>query len=200
MQTLSAYTAFQGKALLRHGRLAEVITAIKSISSEAHPEGVLIFDNASGGVVDVDFRGSADEVVARLPAEAEAQPEPAEEAPRGPGRPRLGVVAKEVTLLPRHWEWLSAQTGGASVALRKLVEEARRASTERDRLRVAQQRAYRFMSAMLANEAGLEEAERALFAGKREAFQNLSEPWPIDLRDHVRSLAAEAFAVEGGQP
>jgi hypothetical protein len=197
MHSLSAYTAFRGSTLIHHGKLADVALAIKSISSEAHPEGVLIFDNATGSVVDVDFRGNAEEVLARLPAEPNTQEEAVEEVPRGPGRPRLGVVAKEVTLLPRHWEWLSAQSGGASVALRKLVEEARRASAGQEELRLAQKRAYCFMSAMLANEAGLEEAERALFAGNRATFEVLSEPWPADLRDHLRCLAADAFAAEG---
>jgi hypothetical protein len=199
MHSLSAYTAFRGSALLHHGKLADVALAVKSLTSEAHPEGVLIFDNATGSVVDVDFRGNADEVLARLPAEP-TQAEAVEEAPRGPGRPKLGVVAKEVTLLPRHWEWLSAQSGGASVALRKLVEEARRASAGQDKLRLAQKRAYSFMSAMLANEAGLEEAERALFAGNRATFEVLSEPWPADVRDHLHCLAADAFAAEEATP
>ncbi len=72
--------------------------------------------------------------------------QPAE--PRGRGRPKLGVVAREVTLLPRHWDWLNAQPGGASVALRKLVEQARRANGDADRARAAREAAYHFMSAM----------------------------------------------------
>jgi uncharacterized protein len=122
------------------------------------------------------------------------EPAIAEGDPRGPGRPRLGVVAREVTLLPRHWDWLSSQPGGASVALRKLVEQARFANQGRDRRRRAQEAAYRFLSAMAGNEPGFEEAIRALFASKRERFNQMVKPWPRDVRDHAKKLAAAAFA------
>ena len=143
---------------------------------------VLIFDDVSGEVIDFDHRGMA------------AAPEP--EAPRGPGRPRLGVVAREVTLLPKHWEWLNSQPGGASVALRKLVEEARRANAGKDRIRQSQEAAYRFMSAMAGNEPGYEEALRALFGGRRQNFEEQIAAWPADVREYAKKLAAAAF--EGG--
>lgn len=117
------------------------------------------------------------------------------EAPgqRTRGRPRLGVVAREVTLLPRHWEWLATQPGGASVALRRLVEEARRASAGRDRQRFAREAAYRFMTAMAGDEPGYEETVRALFAGDSARFHGLVEAWPADVRDHAREMAAAAL-------
>jgi len=103
------------------------------------------------------------------------------------------VVAREVTLLPRHWAWLATQPGGASVALRRLVEEARRTSAERDRVRLAQESTFRFMNALAGNEAGFEEAARALFAGDAVRFAALTERWPADVRAHARRLAARAF-------
>ena len=109
--------------------------------------------------------------------------------PRGRGRPKLGVVAREVTLLPRHWEWLNAQPGGASVALRKLVEAARRTNGDADRLRAARDAAYHFMSAMAGNLTNFEEASRALFADDRRRFTSLIAAWPPDIRDHVAKLA-----------
>jgi hypothetical protein len=115
------------------------------------------------------------------------------EAVRKPGRPKLGVVPREVTLLPRHWDWLAGQPGGASVALRKLVEQARRTNQDKDRLRLAQEAAYRFMSTMAGNEPGFEEAARALFAANQVRFSEFVEPWPIDVRDHAKKLAARAF-------
>jgi hypothetical protein len=145
---------------------------------------VVIFDDASSQVVEIDFRGTPAEVVERL--------EPKAEAPRGPGRPKLGVVAREVTLLPRHWEWLNLQPGGASVALRKLVEHARKSNESRDRVRVARESAYRFMSAMAGNEPGFEEATRALFAGDRAKFEEHVRRWPADVREHAKKLAAAA--------
>jgi hypothetical protein len=101
----------------------------------------------------------------------------------------LGVVAKEVTLLPRHWDWLNLQPGGASVALRKLVEEARRTSGHHDRVRAAQESAYRFMSAVAGNLSGFEEAARALFAYDRRRFSQMIAAWPDDVRDYAVRLA-----------
>ena len=109
--------------------------------------------------------------------------------PRGRGRPKLGVVAREVTLLPRHWDWLAAQRGGASVTLRKLVDEARRASVDRDRQRQTNERAYHFMSTMAGDMAGFEEVSRALFANDTAKFQQQTEAWPTDVRDYLRYLA-----------
>jgi hypothetical protein len=99
------------------------------------------------------------------------------------------VVAREVTLLPRHWDWLTSQAGGASVALRRLVDEARRTSGDRDRVRAAQEAAYHFMSAMAGNLPGFEEAARALFAYDRRRFADLIAEWPPDVRDHAVKLA-----------
>jgi hypothetical protein len=101
-----------------------------------------------------------------------------------------------VTLLPRHWEWLNAQPGGASVALRKLVEEARRSNDTKDRVRQSQEALYRFMSTLAGDEAGFEEASRALFAGDRKLFMALIQLWPKDVRSHAERLAGSAFASE----
>jgi hypothetical protein len=183
------FSAFAGPKLLASGPLAEVAIAIK-IATGAIADPIVIFDNATGKSLDIDLRGSHREVVARLPQPS--TPEPATEAstePRGRGRPKLGVVAREVTLLPRHWEWLGTQPGGASVALRKLVEEARRVHGDRDRLRAARDAAYHFMSTMAGDRPGFEEASRALFADDRRRFAGLIAPWPEDIRDHVIKLA-----------
>jgi uncharacterized protein len=181
-------TAFRGTQRLAAGALAEV--ALQAKAAIDRGEHVLIFNDATSEPIEVDFRGSAEDVRQRL-APADGQPA---EAPRGPGRPKLGVVAREVTLLPRHWEWLGAQPGGASVALRKLVDEARRANAGKDRVRQSQEAAYRFMSAMAGNEPGFEEATRALFAGNGARLDELIEPWPSDVRDHAKKLAAAALA------
>lgn len=116
-----------------------------------------------------------------------------ETARGGPGRPKLGVVAREVTLLPRHWQWLSSQPEGASVVLRKLVEEARRANAGKDGVRRSQEAANRFMSVMAGDAPGFEEAARALFAGDAERFDQRVEGWPADLRDHAGTLARVAL-------
>ncbi len=187
------FTAFIGPRRLASGALAEVALAVMKTSRQAAAEPVVVFDDTSGRPIDLNLSGTERDVFARLPPSASDSQPPANEAPatepRGRGRPKLGVVAREVTLLPRHWEWLGAQPGGASVALRKLVEEARRASGDLDRSRAARDAAYHFMSVMAGNLPGFEEAARALFADDRRRFVGLIAGWPEDIRDHVVKLA-----------
>ena len=177
-------TAFAGHRRLASGPLHEVALAVQRGVEGGSAGPLLVFDDATGRVVDVDVRGTPEELVARLsPAEATAA------GPRGRGRPRLGVVAREVTLLPRHWEWLSTQPGGASVALRRLVEDARRAGAEPDRARRAREAAYRFMHAVAGDLPGFEEAARALFASDSARFAGLVAGWPADVREYATMLA-----------
>jgi hypothetical protein len=192
----AAYIAFEGDRRVASGNLREVISAAKETLEQRKDASVLVFDGTTSGPIEIDFRGSIDDVLARLPDVATA-PAAGEEAapsvPRGPGRPKLGVVAREITLLPRHWEWLAQQSGGASVALRKLVDEARRANKDKDRIRLAQEAAYRFIAAMAENKPHYEEVARALFAGDAARFEAWTASWPADVRDHARRLAAAAF-------
>lgn len=184
----SPFSAFAGDRLLASGPLAEVAIAVKMASGGKIAEPIIIFDDATGRTIDLDLRGSHRDIVARLPQPPVPATEPTQE-PRGRGRPKLGVVAREVTLLPRHWDWLGAQSGGASVALRKLVDDARRANGDRDRQRAARDAAYQFMSTMAGNRPGFEEASRALFAGDRRRFTELIANWPVDIRDHIVTIA-----------
>ena len=192
-------TAFEGTRRIASGALSHVVLKVKEVLDRGERGPVLIFDDSTSELVELDFRGTAEEVTVRLAATPDTNVPSGQaasaisEAPRKPGRPRLGVVAREVTLLPRHWDWLNHQPGGASVALRKLVEEARRGSESKDRVRHAQESAYRFMSALAGNEPGFEEALRCLFAGNKPRFDSLVDGWPIDVRDHARRLAADAF-------
>jgi uncharacterized protein len=161
------YAAFSGFDHVASGSLSEVYAACRQ-----HP-AALIFDQETGRVVDID---------PRFP--------PGEEGSR-PGRPKLGVVAREVTLLPRHWDWLATQAGGASVALRKLVEEASR--NPRSRQRTRRDAAYRFATALVGNAPGYEEAMRALYAGQQEDFAAHIEAWPVDVRRALEEMTADAF-------
>jgi hypothetical protein len=183
-----SYTSFQGHRRLASGAPHVVALAVKLAAERDHARPVLVFDDSTGRSIDLDTRGSDEDVLARYGAAAARDVE-AIEAPRGRGRPKLGVVAREVTLLPRHWEWLESQPGGPSVTLRKLVEEARRTHGERDRTRGAQERAYHFMSAMAGDMPGFEEATRVLFANDRTAFSALIAAWPADVRDYAMQLA-----------
>jgi len=189
-----SWTVFQGTRRIAAGALAEAVLAAKAAIDTGGDEAVMVLDDLTAQRVEIDFRNDIDFILARLPKPAPAEPDP--ETPRGRGRPRMGVVAREVTLLPRHWDWLNRQPGGASVALRKLVEDARHTHRHRDQVRQSQEAAYRFMSMMAGDRPGFEEATRALFAGNHVRFDAITGGWPIDIRDHAQRLAAGAFAVE----
>jgi len=180
------YTAFLDGRRLTTGPLHEVAVAVLR-AHQAQPDGhPLIFSDASGQSADLDLRGGEQAVAARYTVAAPAQ------APKGRGRPRLGVVAREVTLLPEHWDWLATQPGGASVALRKLVHDARRTGGARDRTRQARDRAYHAMSTLAGDLAGFEEASRALFAGDHEGLVAQMATWPQDVQAYVLQLAEPA--------
>ena len=201
-------TAFEGSQRIASGELNDVAPvakrAVDKWAAINAPLAVLIFNDATSEVIELDWRGAPDEFAARLATqavalEAPAIDQPAEEtssssaSPRGPGRPRLGVVAREVTLLPRHWEWLGTQSGGASVALRKLVEDASRASGVQDRVRQCRAVGYKFMSTMAGHEPGFEDASRALFAGDQAGLDARIGDWPVDVQAHLRRVLADAF-------
>jgi hypothetical protein len=196
-------------AFAKHKQIAlgdpkDVITRVKAFLDTRPDEAIFVLDANSSRPVEIDLRGSLTTILKRLPApvaEETSLSETATEAvPRGPGRPKLGVVAREVTLLPRHWDWLGTQPGGASVALRKLVERARRASAETDRRREAMESAYRFMHAMAGDEAGFEEASRALFAGDLPRLQDEVAKWPRDVRMHLLELASRVASTSSIDP
>jgi hypothetical protein len=191
--------AFEGSRCIASGDLAQVVMQVKAVIDRGEVESVLIFDDFTSEIIEVDLRGTAHDVLKRLETTRDRGDSAAMHAktdqtlPRGPGRPRLGVISREVTLLPRHWDWLNSQPGGASVALRKLVEEARRVNAGKDKVRHSQETAYRFMSTMAGNLPGFEEAARALFAGDRERFDSLVASWPPDVRDHALKLSSVAL-------
>jgi len=197
-ESAPGYIAFDGNQRIAQGPLSAVALKVKE-TSDAHPLArILVFNASTSELIDFDCRGTPSQMLRRLNASAKEvapqdDPAPARTAPAGPGRPKLGVVSREVTLLPRHWEWLSTQPGGASVALRKLVEHAKRASASSDGIRQAQAAAYRFMSAMAGNLDGFEEAARALFAADRANFDALTASWPVDVQAHLQHLAEPAF-------
>lgn len=181
--------AFADHRLLARGPAAEVVAAVKAATDAG--ETVLTFDAATGRVADLDLRGDVGTVLARLSSAPEAEK-------RGPGRPKLGVTAREVTLLPRHWDWLAGQPGGASVALRKLVEGALREAEGPDRARRAKEATYRFMTAIVGDLPGYEEATRMLFAGDWTAFDAAVEGWPEGVRETARGMAAGAWRNGAG--
>jgi hypothetical protein len=188
----TAYTVFDGDKLAFKGPLREVVSKIKRKLGKAENSAMLIFSDATGGTLDFNFQGSEKDVLKRLDVFVGTDA-PAETDP-GPGRPRLGVVSREISLLPRQWEWLATQDGGASAALRRLVDEAKKKSPEAGSVKQTQERAYKFMSVMAGDRKGYEEALRALYKKDEKAFLLHTAEWPGDVKAHAQKLAGPVFA------
>jgi hypothetical protein len=185
-------TAFAGHRRIAAGELMEVVRIVKAAIDQGDEGPIVIFDDETGELVEVDFRGTTEEVLNRL-GEHISKPVLAASEKRGPGRPRLGVVAREITLLPRHWEWLDTQPGGASAALRRLVEQGKRSGRSKDRARRSQEAVYRFMSAMAGDLPDFEEALRSFYRQDLRRFEQLIGSWPEDIGQHLRRIATVAF-------
>jgi len=183
MTTAKSYAAFAADRLISRGPLADVLAAVKLTGADHPAARLLIFENETGREVDFDLRGSLGDVLGRVKTR---------QAPKGPGRPRLGVESREVTLLPRHWAWLELQPNGASAALRRLVDGATRHAHPEEASRRRRDAAYRVMSVLAGNRAGFEEAARALFAGNRARFRSLTAKWPKDIRSHLAWLTVSS--------
>jgi uncharacterized protein len=190
MEKADTYTAFEGDALVFKGPLQDVVLKIKRRMGRAEHSPILIFSDATGNTLDFNFQGAEKDVLKRLEVFVK------EDGPEntGPGRPRLGVVSREVSLLPRQWEWLAAQSGGASAVLRRLVDEAKKKSLEGSSVKQTQERTYKFMSVAAGDRKGYEDAIRALYKKDRKAFLLCMEDWPQDVKAHAEKLAGPVFS------
>lgn len=182
-----SFSTFTPKKCLITGSLEEAALAAFHHLQSQSAESVLIFNDATYAIMDIDLSGGA----VLVKRKAASYPTANTTAKSGPGRPKLGVIGKEVTLLPRHWEWLASQKGGASVTLRKLIDNARRdpkisAQSERKQ---AQDLTYKFCNAIAGDLPGYEEALRCLYAVDEEGFCNHIGEWPVDIAGRARSLA-----------
>ncbi|HET9953524.1 MAG TPA: DUF2239 family protein [Polyangiaceae bacterium] len=180
------YVAFARSRRVAHGSLREVLPVLKRRADADASDLVLVFELETGRQVDFDLRGTLEEVLDRE----------APERPRGPGRPKLGVISREVSLFPRHWEWLEQQPNGISAALRRLIEEAIKAAPGKDRARRIRAALNPFMTALAGDREHYEEATRALYAGETERLETLIQRWPKDIREHVLERARAADLAE----
>jgi uncharacterized protein len=202
-EPLKLSTAFEDHRVLLSGPLVDVALAVKAALDGGSSANFLVFDDETGAVIDLDLRGANHDVVERLsqpphqltgrfPTSLTTPSEPVVDEtsePRGRGRPKLGVVAREVTLLPRQWDWLATQSGGVSATLRRLVDEARRSGLSREQGRAMQAAAYQFMTAIAGDLPGYEEGIRALFAGDGPRLEQCIAAWPADIKAHAIRLA-----------
>ena len=187
---MNQFIAFEGHQKLAQGSLPSVAAAIAPLIRDTPSALIHVFNQTDGRLVDLHLHGDDDQITAWLEEHYPAEMAPAPK-PRGRGRPKLGVVSREVTLLPRQWDWLASQPGGASVTLRKLVDAARNAPDAQ--LREAQDTTYRFIQSIAGDLAGFEDAVRALYAHDKAAFAAHTHAWPVDVREETQRLAAPAF-------
>lgn len=193
MEILSTYTAFEGSKLIFRGTLSEVILKIKKRIGNSEDTEILIFSDSTGQTMDFNFQGSEKDVLKRLEIYV-TESTPKENV--GPGRPKLGVVPREVSLLPRHWEWLATQPGGASASLRKLVDEAKKKSSGGLSIKQLQERAHKFMSAIAGDMEGYEEALRFLYRKDKKNFLLSLQKWPLDVKEYALELTKGIFEGE----
>ena len=182
MNNVQEFVAFAGHERLAQGSLLEVAVACKA-HDEVHHERTVVYDANTGNIIDVELSGSANDVRARyanMPSAPKSSPEP-----RGPGRPRLGVVSREVSLLPRHWNWLAEQRGGASATIRRLVDAARKQEEPQAQTRRAVEAAHRFIWDIAGDLPSFEEATRALFAHDFVRLRKFTRSWPAGIRDQL---------------
>lgn len=191
---MKTYLAFHGHCLVSAGELLDVALTIRELEGRADGRPILVFDESTGRQLDIDISGSRNDLIRRF-SDHDGNPEVAIEptAPRKRGRPKLGVVGREVTLLPRHWSWLDSQRGGASPTLRRLVDRARTENEHLDRVRRSQDDTNRFLSAIAGDLPGFEEATRALYARDRRRFVAETKRWPKDIKTTALKLAHDAL-------
>lgn len=180
---METYTAFDGIDQVCQGPLFEVVARVKKRLGKTENSAILIFSDVTGKTMDINFQGSEKDVLGRLEMFVPKEQEMA----AGPGRPKLGVVSREISLMPRHWEWLATQAGGASATIRSLIEEAKKSSAKVSGKQL-QERAYRFMSVMAGDREGFEEALRALYRLDRKSFLTHIRSWPPDIKNHVMEI------------
>lgn len=187
-----SYTAFDGHKLLTQGPLEDVVLKLKRHLKSNPNSSPLVFSDSSGKQMDFDMHGTEKEVLQKLHIYRGTDGAPT--LNQGPGRPKLGVVAREISLLPRHWEWLSTQSGGASATLRRLVDETKKTSFGKDLVKQAQERTYKYMSAIAGDLPNYEEALRALYKKDKALFKTQISDWPSDIKEYAKTLSIEVFS------
>ncbi len=172
-------SAFLEDELIAQGPRAVVTRRIEERYPASDFSRIRVFDDATGRVTDLDYWDAS--------ADAPAEAAPAS-PPRGRGRPKLGVVSREVTLLPRHWDWLAAQRGGASATIRRLIEDARKRRSETLTAAEAREGVHRFLTEMAGDREGYEEALRALYRSDIAGVRAIADAWPEDIRRYLNRL------------
>ena len=187
------YTAFENKKILTEGNLNEVATIVFHRLKENKSANILIFSDQSGRIIDLGFSGTERQMLERLKiyCHQEIQSYP------GAGRPRLGVVTREISLLPKHWEWLLGQDGGASACLRKLIDEKMSESElPKKAIMFAQEKTYKFLHAIAGDLPNFENAIRYLYRKDQSSFLKQISDWPDDVQTYALKLSKIVFETK----
>jgi hypothetical protein len=191
------YTAFENHQRIAQGTLIEIATAIKKRLGKASHGDAILFSDATGKVMEINFQGNLKTVLQRLAVFQTDTKNPETknvETQPGPGRPKLGVVSREISLLPNQWEWLASQPGGASPVLRRLVDEARRKANTEPTPAQLQEKAYRFLSVIAGDLPLYEEALRALYQSDQKKFITAMKSWPEAISSYALALTGTLFS------
>lgn len=182
------YTAFDGSKIISQGTLAHIALSLKQKTREQKTATLLVFSDLTGRQIDIDLSGTDKQVLDRLkvysPQELQAN--------TGAGRPKLGVMPREISLLPNHWEWLLNQDGGSSAVIRNLIDEKMK-SRSKDKVKSAQETTYKFLSAIAGDLPNFEEAIRFLYRKDKKKFSELISSWPKDIIKYSMMLASDVF-------
>jgi hypothetical protein len=189
-QNSNTYTAFEGLKFLVQGDLEEVVLKVKKHIGTADISSVLIFSNSTGKTMDFNFQGTKQDVQKRLELYTSKE---VNSDTSGPGRPKLGVISREISLLPNHWEWLATQSGGASSTIRNLIEDARKKSSGIVSVKQIQERAYKVMSVLAGDLENYEEALRALYKKDQKIFSQNIHSWPVDVKKYLNEITKPLF-------
>lgn len=101
------FVAFSSGVCIARGSLPMVAVEVKRATDAGAPRAIQVFDAETSEPLDLDLSGTIDDVERRHQVDNASmhgqQPDDAGRPRPARGRPRLGVVSREVTLLPRHW-------------------------------------------------------------------------------------------------
>lgn len=180
MSIANRYTAFRGDTRIITDSLFNVALALQKQSEM----NVLVFNDQTGQQIDLDLSGSEDDLKQRY-TEVEYV--------KKVGRPKLGVISREITLQQKHWNWLDQQSSSASAVIRKLIDKELNDPSSESNIMLAKQAIDHFMLAMLGNMPNYEEATRALYQGNKSHFLALIHNYPKDLKVYLELKAQTAF-------
>ena len=187
--TKDTFSAYGPTSCIGQGELTDVALAAHRFLRTHPDQSALILQDSTCQIIDLDLSGDE----ALLERKANHYPIRSQ----APVPDSKDPITGEITLLPRHWQWLAEQGGNASATLRRLIDEARRDPKQKadNECRRRQQLTYRFCQALCGDFQGYEDALRALYAADKDSFKTHISTWPADFALRAEALAEPIWAT-----